>query len=344
MPDRRVWCVLLLVLSLASTSVQLAGGAPFAEGYPNVLSNGDFENGEQEWRVLPLDGAFEIVDRNDGAGQAAALQTAASDRVEIFQPLSIDPDSEYRLSGEVLWTDPNYNYALLRASFKGADGKIRQVRELHAPSAQTSWQQLTSDWLAPPADATRVEIALSVVGGTSAPEAPMLFDNISLEQKLPPTPTTAPTTTPYPHVEIYVNEVLSQPDTDWNGDGSVDTNDEWVELYNKGDSDVDLDEWVIDDGPGGSDPFMLRSLFIRSDGYFVLFSSATGLRLNDSGDQVRLYRSDGALADDLHVPPLDPDQSVGRYPDGGSELSTDWLPTLGKPNGSQGKTPQPTPH
>lgn len=140
MPDRRAWSILLLVLSLVLSSVQLVGSAPLVEAYDNVLPNGDFESGEQEWRVRPLEGDFQIVDREDGEGRAAALQTAASDRVESFQPLSIDADSEYRLSGEVLWTDPNYNYALLRASFKGADGKIRQVREMHAPAAQSGWQ------------------------------------------------------------------------------------------------------------------------------------------------------------------------------------------------------------
>ncbi len=226
MADRRVWCVLFLLLSLVSGNLRLDHSSASQDTYPNNLPNGNFENGKQEWRVRPLDGSFEVVEREDGRGLAAALWAPASTSVEIFQPISIEPGSEYRLSGETLWTDSGYEYVLMRASFKGADGKTRQVREFHATAGQNDWQDLGSQWLTPPADAKWLEFALSVTASTSTPEGPVLFDNISLEHNVPPAPTPEATATPSPPTEIYVNEVLSRPATDWNRDGATNQGDE----------------------------------------------------------------------------------------------------------------------
>lgn len=49
--------------------------------------------------------------------------------------------------------------------------------------------------------------------------------------------------------QIALNEVLADPASDWDGDGTVDPKgDEWVEIINLGDATVDLaDYWLRDD-------------------------------------------------------------------------------------------------
>ncbi|QLQ04597.1 MAG: hypothetical protein HZY76_09350 [Anaerolineae bacterium] len=47
------------------------------------------------------------------------------------------------------------------------------------------------------------------------------------------TPRKTPTPTPTVVVAVRINELLAVPaDTDWDGDGKVDTGDEWIELAN----------------------------------------------------------------------------------------------------------------
>ncbi|MFH1875254.1 MAG: lamin tail domain-containing protein [Pseudomonadota bacterium] len=87
--------------------------------------------------------------------------------------------------------------------------------------------------------------------------------------------------------QIRINEVLPNPV------GSDD--EEWIELYNAGDQDVDLLGWTLDDAEGGSAPFKIEESFIiKAEGYLILERSKTGVVLNNDSDSVVLLDPAGA--------------------------------------------------
>lgn len=112
----------------------------------------------------------------------------------------------------------------------------------------------------------------------------------TLTTTLTPTPTTlptiTPTATPTPTLQpkLFINEVHAYPSDD---------QPEWVELYNDGDSMVNLLGWSIDDiAEGGSSPQSLTSS-ISEHGYIAI--DLTKSMLNNTGDSVRLIQPDGSV-------------------------------------------------
>ncbi|MFA6304139.1 MAG: lamin tail domain-containing protein [Patescibacteria group bacterium] len=95
--------------------------------------------------------------------------------------------------------------------------------------------------------------------------------------------------------QIIINEILPNPN------GS-DTNDEFIELYNRGNQPVNLANWKLQDS--STKQFAItsakyQSTIIPAFGYFVVYSKESGIALNNDGDQVRLYQSDGILLESM---------------------------------------------
>ena len=72
-----------------------------------------------------------------------------------------------------------------------------------------------------------------------------------------PTATATVTPTPTPLPVVRLNEFLAYPDTvDWDGNGTIDAYDEWIELVSLAAVAVDLGGWMLDDiADGGSQPY-----------------------------------------------------------------------------------------
>ncbi len=116
-----------------------------------------------------------------------------------------------------------------------------------------------------------------------------------------PAPTPTPTPTPRPlEARVVIGEFLPRPHYDWNRDGLVDGGDEFIEIVNLGPDAVNLDNWQLDDGEGGSKPFEIPETGLRPGQVVVFFASQTGIRLNDGGDSIRLFRANGELVDAVH--------------------------------------------
>lgn len=107
-----------------------------------------------------------------------------------------------------------------------------------------------------------------------------------------PTPTSA-ATTPY-STDIHINEFLPNPTGE-------DTAQEFIELYNHGNSPVDLSGWVLDDIEGaGSSPFSIPSgTSISAKGFITFSRTQTKISLNNDTDHVMLVRPDESVQDDL---------------------------------------------
>jgi hypothetical protein len=161
------------------------------------------------------------------------------------------------------------------------------------------------------------------------------------------TPTRSPTRTPSPFPTAYpgavaINEFLPHPGSDWNGDGTTDVGDEYIELINMGSGSIDLKNWKLDDDVlGGSSPYTLPELILLPHQIAVFFASQTGLSLSDGGDTVRLLKPDGRTADLFNYPVVSAaDQTWCRLPDGNGDWVFACRPSPGWPNAAY-PTPQP---
>ena len=127
---------------------------------------------------------------------------------------------------------------------------------------------------------------------------------------------------------VLINEVM--PDNDAIIADEMGEFDDWFELYNPGDSTVDISYWWVTDDideprkwsfPGGT--------IIPADGYLLVWADSdpeqgdlhTSFKLSADGEQLALFGSDfiGAeLADVVSWSETPTDSSFGRYPNGGA--------------------------
>lgn len=90
-----------------------------------------------------------------------------------------------------------------------------------------------------------------------------------------------------------INELMINPTGN-------DTDQEWIELYNPNEKNINLSNWLIDDQEGGSKPYLLPiGTIINSHEYLVLPISQTNIVLNNSSDSVRLFTPDLFLSEEI---------------------------------------------
>ena len=93
--------------------------------------------------------------------------------------------------------------------------------------------------------------------------------------------------------EVTITEVLPNP-------VGPDTEKEWIEITNASDESINLGNWTLDDGPGGSDPFVFPDDTILGPGEtLVLYRTETGLALNNSDETVQLADYTGEIVSEI---------------------------------------------
>lgn len=132
--------------------------------------------------------------------------------------------------------------------------------------------------------------------------------------------------------QVRINEILADPASDWDGDGTTNfKDDEWVEIVNLGSTAVAVDHLRLSDASDvfhygfsgtlapGAQRLVLGSQSVAWES--AEGQSTVGLSLNNSGDTVRLWQlvgSDTLLVDEytyLSHESVD-DRSTARVPDG----------------------------
>ncbi|RLT36917.1 MAG: hypothetical protein DWI57_14235, partial [Chloroflexi bacterium] len=154
---------------------------------------------------------------------------------------------------------------------------------------------------------------------------------------------------------VIINEVLPAPAADWNGDGTIDSNDEFIELYNPGDTPVSLAGWRLEDR-SISNPTRRRFVLgvehlLPARGFLTIWGRESHIGLNDDGDRVELYDSSGRLVDAVEWNSrIARGQGLSRVPDGGNWQSRDPSPgrsnpsdTPGPGSGGSGEQPETLP-
>jgi len=123
--------------------------------------------------------------------------------------------------------------------------------------------------------------------------------------------------------DVRINEILPDPQEN-------DSQAEWIELYNFADKPINLYKWQIDDGPGGSKPFLIDTdLIIPAKGYLLLERKQTGLILNNDKDSVQLIDPQGKVISEVDYTKAKLNQSYAYF---GNQWKWTKVLTPGAPN------------
>ena len=132
---------------------------------------------------------------------------------------------------------------------------------------------------------------------------------------------------------ILIHEFLPNPgDTDWNGDGVGDSQDEWIELFNPGDYPVSLAGWTLADESDRRYIFPNDAL-IAAGGYYLLHRQESKIALNNREDLLILRRADDSISDVIsHHDDPGKGITICRPPDDRATWWTRCLPSLSAAN------------
>ncbi len=135
----------------------------------------------------------------------------------------------------------------------------------------TNWRVTASE-----NDSYQLDLAVEYIGSS---------ETIAIDVPAPPTDNTEQTVTPTPTQpgQLIINEFVGDP---------ISGQNEWVELYNRTDNDIDLSDWYIIEGSGKQTE--LEGI-VEGEGFFLI-SSPKG-SLNNSGDLIQLYTPTGVWID-----------------------------------------------
>jgi len=90
---------------------------------------------------------------------------------------------------------------------------------------------------------------------------------------------------------IFINEILPSPK-------GADSEEEWIEIFNKNDFEVDLSGWKISDTLGKTTTYIFPAeTKISAKGFLVLNRPTTKITLNNDGDTLNLIQPDGNILD-----------------------------------------------
>jgi hypothetical protein len=182
------------------------------------------------------------------------------------------------------------------------------------------WWNRVGDWPTPTPSPTMTPTPSPTMTPTPSPTVTPTPSPTMTPTPVPPTPT--PTT-------LLLNEVLPAPGAvDWDGNGTADEQDEWIELYNSSTITVELAGWRLDNGVSS---YLLPGETVLEPGALVvLYRQQTGLILDDRGGSVQLVGPRSEKADSVTYGPLSLDASYSR--DEAGAWHSDWPPSPGHPN------------
>ena len=131
---------------------------------------------------------------------------------------------------------------------------------------------------------------------------------------------------------IFVNEYFKRKD--------------WVELYNTTDEDIDAEGMYLTDNLENPKKYQIgkdgsqASTIIPAHGYLIIWCDKSNplsqlhapFKLTAEGDELQLMAADESWTDRFIYAAHSSDQTVGRYPDGGSQVYVMNVPTIAKAN------------
>ena len=134
--------------------------------------------------------------------------------------------------------------------------------------------------------------------------------------------------------QVVINEVCSKN----NGilldaEGS---SPDWLELYNNGASDVDLEDFYLSDDSTNLQKWELPDVELQPGEHLLLFCSGkdiqlslyhTNFKISQDGETLILSDDNGTVIDQVNTDFIGADHSYGRYPSGGNTFFYFGIPT-----------------
>ena len=134
---------------------------------------------------------------------------------------------------------------------------------------------------------------------------------------------------------VVVNEVSAGNTVAANEYGK---RNDWIELYNTTDQDIDLEGMFLTDDPALPEKYQItQSSIIPAHGYYIVWADKldplrqlhTGFKLaNNDEESVTITAADHSWSDCLTYWTHSGEESVGRYPDGGKRIYRMTRPTI----------------
>jgi len=142
-----------------------------------------------------------------------------------------------------------------------------------------------------------------------------------------PSPSPSPTSTPAPVItysnRVAINEVMPNP-------SGADETDEWFEIFNSDNSNIDLSDWKIKDTAGTISTFSIpKNTEILANNFSVFKRPETKIMLNNDEDGLTLYYPDGKIADLISFTKAPLNESYNKTSNGWKWSTT---PTPGSKN------------
>jgi len=105
---------------------------------------------------------------------------------------------------------------------------------------------------------------------------------------------------------IFLNEILPSPE-------GADEENEWIELFNSNDFDVDLSGWKIQDSTGTQTTYVIpKNTGVAENGFLVFKRPDTKMTLNNDEDALTLLYPDGKTADSASYVKATANQSYNK--------------------------------
>lgn len=132
-------------------------------------------------------------------------------------------------------------------------------------------------------------------------------------------------------VGIIFSEILPSPE-------GPDTKNEWIEIFNKNDFNVDLSGWKIKDSVGSITTYTFPKKIIEAQSYLVLLRPGTKITLNNDADILNLIQPNGIVTDTVSYEKAPRNQSFNLTNSGWSwsEKLTPEAPNIIKQTQEQG--------
>lgn len=269
--------------------------------YADEIFTSHFSNSD-EWIITNNSVTYEInTNEFKSASQSAGLTNTSSSSYGIEHTISgIQSDKTYTFSAFIKTNNPPPSKSFLRIAWYGTtDGSGSQLKTSDSEmiTGETIWRDISITTTAP-SDAHSVKLRLLVANGTA------YFDDISFQQIDPISPTISVVPTPTtvnPITGVTISEAMVNPNS---GES------EWVELYNRNDYEVNLENWFIDDiENGGASPKQIN-IIIQPRSYSSIDLSSS--LFNNNGDDVRLLDSSKNVVDSFSYEDSKVNYSIGK--------------------------------
>jgi hypothetical protein len=116
---------------------------------------------------------------------------------------------------------------------------------------------------------------------------------------------------------IFINELMPYPE-------GPDSENEWIEIFNSNDFEVDLFDWKLRDEIGSTKTFTFEREKIKGKGFLIVSRPTSKIILNNNGDEVTLINPNDEIVDSVAYPKALKNNSF-------SKIETGWIWTIPTP-------------